>query len=130
MRAREFVTERTDSERAASRRHRRPTGDLRDEYDYASTGAITSSDADRYYDLYRAGLLMGRAPADVHKVDAASWMNNRGYFGYYTEPEREKIEAAFRELGLRPETLIEPGSQEPPGVNIKSPVKGFLGYPR
>ena len=80
--------------------------------------------------LYRAGMLMGRAPADVHKVDAASWMNNRGYFGYYTEAEREKIETAFKELGLKPETLIEPGSQEPPGVNNVSPVRGFGGYPR
>lgn len=130
MRAREFITERTDSQRAVERRSRRPAGDLRDEYDYASTGALTSSDADRYYDLYRAGMLMGRAPADVHKVDAASWMNNRGYFGYYTDVERDKIETAFKELGLRPETLIEPGSQEPPGVNSKSPVQSFQGYPR
>ena len=130
MRAREFITERSDSVRAVGRRRNRQAGDLQDEYDYASTGALTSSDADRYYDLYRAGMLMGRAPADVHKVDAASWMNNRGYFGYYTEAEREKIETAFKELGLKPETLIEPGSLEPPGVNTVSPVQGFGGYPR
>jgi len=130
MRAQEFITERTDVKKAIDRRRGRVAGKLKPEYDYPHPGALTSSDADRYYDLYRAGMLMGRAPADVHKVDAGSWMNNRGYFGYYTPEEKEKIETAFKELGIKPETLIEPGSQEPPGINTASPVKSFKGYPR
>ena len=130
MRAKEFIVERTDSRKTIDRRHGRIAGKLKPEYDYPHPGALTSSDADRYYDLYRAGMLMGRAPADVHKVDSASWMNNRGYFGYYTQADKDKIETAFKELGLKPETLVEPGSMEPPGINTKSPVKSFKGYPR
>lgn len=130
MRAREFITERSDSVRAVGRRRNRQAGDLQDEYDYASTGALTSSDADRYYDLYRAGMLMGRSPGDLHKVDASSWLDNRAYFGYLTPVEKEKVQQAFRELGLSTEQLVADGSRECEDTNIQSPVRPFQGYPR
>jgi hypothetical protein len=132
MRAQEFLSERnnSDNKRMVDRRHRRDAGKLKKNYDHASTGAYTSTEMDRYYDLYRAGMLMGRAPGDLTKIDPGSWLNNRGYMGYYTDAEREKIESALAELDLRPEVLIEPGSQEPPGGNTASPVRSFKGYPR
>ena len=121
MRAREFVIEdRTD--RRAGKMH--PT------HHVANPGALTSTDMDRYYDMYRAGMLMGRSPGDLNKVDPASWLNNRAYFGTYTEVEREKIKRAFQELGLSMQELVSPGSEECADTNVTSPIKAFQGYPR
>jgi len=122
MRAREFIRE--------DRQSQRKPGELPYSMDLANPGAITGVDMDRYYDMYRAGMLMGRAPATFEPVDAASWLNNRAYFGAYTEIDREKIKQAFRELGITPLDLVTPGSREADDVNIKSPVKSFRGYPR
>lgn len=119
MKAREIITEAT---------RKRPAGELPDHYDRANPGAITGIDMDRYYDMYRAGMLMGRAPATFEPVDAASWLNNRAYFGAYTEIDREKITQAFRELGIRPTDLTTPGSHEPEDTNKQSPVVAFRGY--
>lgn len=122
MRAREFIREdRNDVRRA---------GPLKSTYDLANPGALTGMDIDRYYDFYRAGMLMGRAPDDLKDLDPASWINNAPYFGAYTEAEADKIKAAFKALKIKPKTLIEPGSLEHKHVNTDSPLKGFKGYPR
>jgi hypothetical protein len=120
MKATDFITE--------SARKSRPDGELPDHYDRANPGAITGIDMDRYYDMYRAGMLMGRAPATFEPVDAASWLNNRAYFGAYTDIDREKITQAFRELGIRGTNLTSPGSHEPKDTNKQSPVVAFRGY--
>lgn len=122
MRAREFITE----DRVTSR----GDGELADNYEYPNTGAVTNDEMDRYYDFYRAGMLMGRTPADLDGMEPGSWINNRPYFGYYTKEEKAKIDGAFKALKLKPQTLVEPGSQEPQHINKVSPVKGFKGYPR
>lgn len=121
MRARDFVRE----DRSYRRR-----GKLHPNHDAAIPGALTSPDMDRYYDLYRAGMLMGRSPGDLHKVDASSWLDNRAYFGYLTPVEKEKVQQAFRELGLSTEQLVADGSRECEDTNIQSPVRPFQGYPR
>lgn len=113
-----------------SRQESRPPGEIPDHYRRANPGAVTGIDMDRYYDMYRAGMLMGRAPATFETVDAASWLNNRAYFGAYTDIDREKITQAFKELGIRPTNLVTPGSQEPQDTNSQSPVKAFAGYER
>lgn len=120
MRARDIITEST--------RNGRPAGELPAHYDRASPGAITGINMDRYYDMYRAGMLMGRAPATLEPIDASSWLNNRAYFGAYTEIDRQKIIQAFRGLGIRPTNLTTPGSDEPVDTNKQSPVKPFSGY--
>ena len=122
MRAKDIIVE----DRQASR----PSGEIPDHYSRANPGAVTGIDMDRYYDMYRAGMLMGRAPATFETVDAASWLNNRAYFGAYTDIDREKITQAFKELGIRPTNLVTPGSQEPQDTNRQSPVKAFAGYER
>lgn len=124
MKARDFITESENTRRA------RPDGELPGHYDSANPGAITGINMDRYYDMYRAGMLMGRAPATFETVDAASWLNNRAYFGAYTDIDREKITQAFKELGIRPTDLLSPGSHEPKNTNVKSPIRPFGGYPR
>lgn len=121
MRAREFITEgRYDS----------MDGKLHPHYDYANPGALTGQDINKYYDLYRAGILMGADQDALAKLDSASWINDQAYFGAYTDVERDKILAALKKLKLKAKTLIEPGSMENPDTNKISPVKGFKGYPR
>lgn len=122
MRAREFIREDRDDQRR--------DGQLLSTYDQANPGALTGHEIDRYYDMYRAGMLMAAGPGDLDQLDAASWINNQPYFGAYTDADRDKILAAFKALGIRPKTLIEPGSLEHPEVQINSPVKPFKGYPR
>ena len=122
MRAREFIQE--------SRNTDRPEGEIHDHHYMANPGAITSTSMDRYYDMYRAGMLMGRAPADLNNLDAASWMNNRAYFGAYTDVEKEKVKQALKKLGVKSEEIIPSGSEEPDDTHSTSPVKPFKGYPR
>lgn len=122
MKAKDIITE--------NLRSGRPDGELPDHYDRANPGAITGVTMDRYYDMYRAGMLMGRAPATFDPVDAASWLNNRAYFGAYTEIDREKITQAFKELGIKATPLTSPGSNEPLDTNARSPVVAFRGYDR
>ncbi len=122
MRAFEFIAENAKRTRA------RKPGELKPSYDYASPGAVTGKDMDRFYDLYRASMLMAKAPGEVDQIDMASWMNNRGFIGYNSPEEKAKIEAAFKALGLSAETLIEPGSMEQPDTNSESPIQPFKGY--
>ena len=122
MRAKEFMIENSGRTRA------RTPGQLKKSYDYANPGAVTGADMDRYYDLYRSSMLMERSPSDIEKLDTASWMNNRGYIGYRTKEERDKIDAAFKALGITPDDLIEPGSMEQPDTNSESPIQPFKGY--
>lgn len=122
MRAREFIRE--------DRNKTRREGPLHPTYDEANPGALTGMEIDRYYDMYRAGILMGRAPDDISDLDPGSWINNLPYFGAYTDADKQKILASFKALGIKPKTLVEPGSFEHKEVNIASPVKAFKGYPR
>lgn len=122
MRAQEFIRE--------DREDQRRGGKLASTYDQANPGALTGHEIDRFYDMYRAGMLMAAGPDDVAHLDPASWINNQPYFGAYTQADRDKILVAFKALNIRPKTLIEPGSLEHEEVNVSSPVKGFKGYPR
>lgn len=121
MRAHEFIIEgRYDS----------INGKLHPHYDYANPGALTGKDIDKYYDLYRAGILMGADESLLKDLDSASWINNQAYFGAYTDVDRKKIISALKKLKLKPKILIEPGSMENPDTDKHSPLKGFIGYPR
>ena len=122
MRAQEFIRE--------DRNDQRRDGKLASTYDQANPGALTGHEIDRFYDMYRAGMLMAAGPDDIDHLDPASWINNQPYFGAYTQADRDKILAAFKALGIRPKTLIEPGSLEHEEVHVASPIKGFKGYPR
>jgi hypothetical protein len=121
MRAKEFIIE---------NRYGGIDGKLHPHYDQANPGAITGHDINKYYDLYRAGILMGADEESLKKLDAASWINDQAYFGAYTEVDRNKILAALKKLKLKPKILIEPGSLENLDTNKISPMKSFKGYPR
>lgn len=117
MRAKEFLCE----------QHH---GEMHDSYEYACPGAFGGVGIDKYYQLYRAAMLMGRSPADISDFDTESWIANQPFVGTYTKEEEEKMRAAFKALGIKPKTHVSRGSMETPGTNTKSIVKPFKGYPR
>lgn len=121
MRAKEFMVE---------DRYDGIDGKLHPHYDHANPGAMTGHDINQYYDLYRAGTLMGVDPRDLPHIDPVSWINDNAYFGAYSTVEKDKIVRALRHLKLKPKTLIEPGSMELPDTGIDSPLRPFRGYPR
>lgn len=96
----------------------------------ANPGALTGIQIDKYYDVYRASLLMGKSPGDLSKLDPGSWINNQPYFGAYTDADENKIRAAFKAMNIKPRILVQPGSREHENIHHTSPVKPFKGYPR
>jgi len=105
-------------------------GKVPDTYNNASPGAYGAVGIDKYYQLYRASMLMGKSPDSIKELDTSSWIANQPFVGTYTKAEEQKTKAAFKALGVKPKAHITPPSQETPDTNIASPVKGFKGYPR
>lgn len=86
---------------------------------------------DRFYELNRvmmaAAAADGMNPIDVH---AASWAHNYDVAFPYTEEEDAMLKQAYKAVGSIYHDLNrgDMRSQEAPGGNSKSPIKGFRGY--
>jgi len=117
MRAKDFLVEKATK------------GAVSPTHNFASPGAMTSN-ADRYYGLYRASLLMGRYPENMDDIDTESMMGNKMYVGTYTQVEAEMYKAACKALGIKGTEMIKGPSAEPPDTNTQSTVQPFKGYPR
>ena len=116
MRAKEFVNE--------DRKRGKPLN----AQEKVSPGIVYTPDG--FYDLYRAGVLMGRSPEEMDDIDAYSWVTKLPMVVTYTEEEREMVKKAFAKLGVPFKEHMKQGSEEPEEVNSKSPTQGFKGYPR
>lgn len=139
MRAREFITEdggqsfdALDHDQSTGRRRSRGKqhkGHPDNWYVATSPGAMAIDNLDKYYDLYRLGMIMaGGVKDDV--ADEESYVANSPILSGYTDEDDEKIKYAAKRLGGKIRNIAPPGSREPADTNIKSPVKGFRGYPR
>jgi len=139
MRAREFITEdggqsfdALDHDQSTGRRRSRGKhhkGHPDNWYVATSPGAMAIDNLDKYYDLYRMGMIMAGGPTqDI--ADEESYIANSPILSGYTDEDDEKIKYAAKRLGGRIRNIAPPGSQEPTDTNIKSPVKAFKGYPR
>jgi hypothetical protein len=123
MRAREFITE-------------NPEGRITKRQRWGTRGLHKFKDADgrdRFYELNR--VMMAAAAADgVNPVDtpSASWIHNNLIAVPYTQEEADMLKHAYKAVGSDFVDLNKGDlrSQEPPGGNAKSPIKGFRGYPR
>lgn len=123
MRAREFITE-------------APEGKITKRQSAGTRGLHRFRDADgrdRFYELNR--VMMAAAASDgVNSVDvpSASWVHNHLVAAPYTEEEAAMLKQAYKAVGSVYQDINNGDlrSQEPPGGNIKSPIKGFQGYPR
>lgn len=122
MRAQEFITERQ--------------GHITKRQRFGTRGLHTYSD--RYqgagsYSMNRIGMAAACTDGDsVPNVDSQSWVGQKNTTHPYTEIEAKKLKQAYRAAGVK-YTDLNSGdlrSQEPPGGNITSPIKGFQGYPR
>jgi hypothetical protein len=115
MRAKDFLTEKYGPIGG-----KRP-GKMNKHHAQATPGSYTA-DMDRYYGLYRASMLMARAPGDDSDIDTEALMTTRPYMGAYTDVERKKIDAANKALGLTTQPEAEGPSMEMDDTNKQSPV--------
>jgi len=88
---------------------------------------------DRFYELNR--VMMAAACADGEnpiEVPSAAWYHNHNLAFPYSEQEHEMLKQAYDAVGSEYEDMNQGDlrSQEPPGGNTQSPIKGFKGYPR
>lgn len=126
MRAHEFIAEGKRSVQRAEANH---------EFEMAHPGMIgPGGNGDtywgRYYDFYRVSTLAGMDPEELDKIDTLSFFGNLPAFSAYTEPDRQKLIAIMKKLGMQPEEVIGKGSYESTETNAVSPVKPFKGYTR
>lgn len=118
MRAKQFITEKATKGKAIST------------HNNASPGVMTSSNADRYYGLYRASMLMGRYPEALDDIDLESAMGNKMFIGTYTQEEADMYKEACKAMGIDAEEMIKGPSAEPEDTNTQSTIQPFKGYPR
>lgn len=121
MRAKQFITE---------KQKRLSAGKVLPTHKAASPGAMTALNADRYYGLYRASMLMGRYPEALDDIDSESMMGNKFFIGTYTNEEKEMYIAACEALGIDCTEMIKGPSAEPEDTNTQSAIQPFKGYPR
>ena len=124
MRAREFVAE-ADGNATISKRNQSGT-----------RGLNTFSDSERWntdYTLNR--VMMAAACTDgtfVPDMDKKTWFGKGKTAHPYTQQEQDMLKMAYKAAGADWADLNSGNmdSEEVPGTNIVSPVKGFGGYPR
>jgi len=122
MRAQEFIGESTGK---ITKRQRWGTRGLHTYSDnYSGAGS---------YSMNRIGMAAACTDGDsVPDVDSQSWVGQQNTTHPYTEVEAKKLIQAYKAAGVRYKDLNggDMRSQEPPGGNTASPLKGFRGYPR
>jgi len=92
----------------------------------ANPGSVYT--ADKYYDMYRASMIIARLPEDPKDIDPWSWINNSPMMVTYTPEEYEMAKKAFGFMGIPFGQHVPPGSDEPDAVNKVSPTTSFKGY--
>lgn len=127
MRAREFVpaviTEVANAK--ISKRKQFPT-----------RGLHTFSDGERWSTDYVFNrVMMAAACTDgtfVPDIDQKTWFGKEKTSHPYTKQEQDMLKMAYKAAGARWKDLNrgDMDSEEPPGGNTRSPIKGFRGYPR
>jgi hypothetical protein len=124
VRAREFIAE-ADGNARISKRNQSGT-----------RGLNTFSDSERWntdYTLNR--VMMAAACTDgtfVPDIDKKSWFGKGKTAHPYTEQEQDMLKMAYKAAGADWSDLNsgDMDSEEVPGTNTVSPIKGFKGYPR
>ena len=120
MRACEFITEQKGK---ITKRQQWSTRGLH-RYDDSYRGAGT-------YSMNRIGMAAAATDGDtVPDVDGESWVGLSNTTHPYTEVDAKKLRQAYRAAGVRAQDLNlgDMRSQEAPGGNNRSPIRGFRGY--
>lgn len=125
MRARDFVTER-----------RLPNAKISKRKQFGTRGLHLYGDGERWNsDYVQNRVAMAAACTDgknIPDIDSKSWVGKHKTSHPYTQEEADMLKLAYRAAGANFKDLNsgDMESDEPPGGNIKSPIKPFLGYPR
>ena len=125
MRAHEFITEGVDGNADISKRKR-----------FGTRGLNLFSDSEMWNTDYTLNRIMMAAACTDGKImpdiDPKSWVGKHKTAHPYTREEQDMLKMAYKAAGARWKDLNngDMDSEEPPGGNTKSPVKGFRGYPR
>jgi hypothetical protein len=123
MRAREFVAE-SDNAKISQRRQS------------GTRGLNTFGDGERRHSDYTLNrVMMAVASTDgtfVPELDQKSWFGKDKTAHPYTKEEQDMLKMAYKAAGADYQDLNNGDleSEEPPGGNTVSPIKGFKGYPR
>jgi hypothetical protein len=120
MRAQEFIIEQK--------------GKISKRQQSGTVGLHTFNDGKRISGTYTLNRLMMAAAATdgtfVPDIDEESWIGKQRSAHPYTKADVNKLKMAYKAAGATYQDLnngdIE--SQEPPGGNQTSPIKGFRGY--
>lgn len=113
MRATEFITEAKQ-------------GDMPGTFAQSMTQAGYT--ADKYYDMYRLSMLIGRMPDNADDIDFYSWIGQTPYIGAYSKEEYEIIKKAAKKAGIPFGSHNPSDSMEHEAVNTQSTIKPFKGY--
>ena len=125
MRAHEFITEGVDGNADISKRKR-----------WSTRGLNLFADSEMWNTDYTLNRIMMAAACTDGKtmpdIDMKSWVGKHKSAHPYTREEQDMLKMAYKAAGARWVDLNkgDMDSEEPPGGNTKSPVKGFRGYPR
>ena len=125
MRAHEFITEGVDGNADISKRKR-----------FGTRGLNLFADSEMWNTDYTLNRIMMAAACTDGKtmpdIDMKSWVGKHKSAHPYTREEQDMLKMAYKAAGARWVDLNkgDMDSEEPPGGNTKSPVKGFRGYPR
>jgi hypothetical protein len=125
MRAHEFITEGIDG-----------NADISDRKRYATRGLNLVADKEMWntdYTLNR--IMMAAACTDgtfVPDMDSKSWAGKHKTAHPYTQEEQDMLKMAYKAAGANWADVNhgDMDSEELPGGNKTSPIKGFKGYPR
>jgi hypothetical protein len=124
MRARDFVAEANGNARITKRQQS------------GTRGLNTFSDGERRNNDYTLNrVMMAVAATDgtfVPELDMKSWAGKDKTAHPYTQQEQDMLKMAYQAAGARYQDVNggDMNSEEPPGGNVQSPIKGFKGYPR
>jgi hypothetical protein len=68
----------------------------------------------------------------IPDIDEKSWFGKDKTAHPYTKQEQDMLKMAYKAAGANYRDLNggDLNSEEPPGGNTTSPIKGFRGYPR
>jgi len=124
MRAREFISEQTETEHAQLR-----AGEHTDYEARAMAGAYTIPDASaNFYQMYRYGIMMARAPdPQPDAFDDQTSLGDKMIVMPYDEGSVETMLAASKATGMPPKSISPyTNKDENEAVNRVSPVAKFV----
>ena len=99
-----------------------------------TVGLHLFGDASRVNNTYTLNRVMMAAAATDGTfdpdIDEESWIGKLRSAHPYTKIDADKLKRAYRAVGATYRDINngDTESQEPPGGNVKSPIKGFSGY--